>query len=420
MWRRHNDEDDRQNDSDDTKNEELEQVRKVRFLDRLEHFTWANFTFPMSTGGISLLLSEKTQPFNFRGLQTIGKVFYIFDLIVFSFITMCIITRFLRFKGSLKKSIANPTEGLFLGTAQLSLASIIVGMARYGIPECGPWLVVVYRVLFWIYFAVGWLIAVGQYTTLFTSPKLKGADMTPAWDLPIFPFMLSGTIASAGAAHQPPEHAVPMIVAGLTAQGLGMLVSLCMYALYCARMIEYGFPATQSRPGMFIAVGPPSFTALALIGMAKNFPTVQGYWGDAETTVQVLEVLATVTGIFIWSLSFWFWCISTLACLQVWRQLKFSLSWWAFVFPNVGFTIATITIGQSLESTAIEWVGTIMTIGLIITWLFVFVNYIRAILRNSIWVASKDAKDADFSDNHNRELSKMARVAKQFDEEKQS
>ncbi|CAN9229936.1 unnamed protein product [Alternaria alternata] len=52
--------------------------------------------------------------------------------------------------------------------------------------------------------------------------------MTPAWDLPIFPFMLSGTLAAIGAGHQAEAHAVAMIVAGLTAQGLGMTVSLLM------------------------------------------------------------------------------------------------------------------------------------------------------------------------------------------------
>ncbi|KAK8030849.1 hypothetical protein PG990_000583 [Apiospora arundinis] len=198
-----------------------------------------------------------------------------------------------------------------------------------------------------------------------------------------------------------------------------MLISLCMYALYCRRMIEFGFPATQARPGMFIAVGPPAFTALALIGMAKNFPTAQGYWGDAEMTVQILKVLATVTGIFIWSLSLWFWSISTLACLMVWRELKFSLPWWAFVFPNVGFTIATITIGESLESTAVEWVGAIMTILLIAMWMFVFFHYVRAILRNSIWVAAKD-EDTKYLDEKTNGYPKMAKIAKQFDEEKQS
>lgn len=203
-----------------------------KLLNRLEHWTWANYTYPMSTGGLSLLLSEKTQAFNFRGLQTIGKVVYIYDLVVFTLVTAAIIYRFTRFRGTLKSSITHPTEGLFLGTSALSLASIIAGIARYGIPECGPWLIVAYRVLFWIYFAVTFLIAVGQYSLLFTSPALKIQDMTPAWDLPIFPFMLSGTIASVGAADQPPVHAVPMIVAGLTAQGLGMIISILMYACY--------------------------------------------------------------------------------------------------------------------------------------------------------------------------------------------
>lgn len=201
------------------------------FLSRLEHFTWANYTFPMSTGGIALLLAEQTQGFVFPGLQTIGKVFYIFDLVVFTLVTISIIYRFVKFPGTLKASITHPTEALFLGTSTLSLASIIAGIARYGIPACGPWLITAYRVLFWIYFLITFTIAVGQYSLLFTSPLLRIQDMTPAWDLPIFPFMLSGTVAASGAAVQPPNEAMPMIIAGLTAQGLGMLVSIMMYGM---------------------------------------------------------------------------------------------------------------------------------------------------------------------------------------------
>lgn len=199
------------------------------FLARLEHFTWANYTFPMSTGGLALLLAEQTQGFIFPGLQTIGKVVYIFDLFIFTLVTAAIIYRFVKFPGTLKASVTHPTEALFLGTSTLSLASIIAGIARYGIPSCGPWLATVYRILFWIYFLITFALAVGQYSLLFTSPLLRIQDMTPAWDLPIFPFMLSGTVAASGAASQPPNEAVPMIVAGLTAQGLGMCISIMMY-----------------------------------------------------------------------------------------------------------------------------------------------------------------------------------------------
>ena len=199
----------------------LRELSLVTFLNRLEHFTWAWYNLPVATGGLALLLSPSTQPHTFPGLDTIGKCVYIWDLFLFIVITLCIVYRFLHFPGTFSSSLTHPTESLFMASGLLSVASIIVGIAKYGIPSCGPWLITTYRVLFWIYFAVNFIYSVVAYCVLFTNPSLKIQDMTPAWDLPIFPFMLSGTIAAAGAHQQPPDHAVPMVVAGTTAQGLG-------------------------------------------------------------------------------------------------------------------------------------------------------------------------------------------------------
>ncbi|KAF8187567.1 malic acid transport protein [Mycena galopus ATCC 62051] len=375
------------------------------FLDRLEHFTWAWFTLPMATGGMTLVLCSQNQPHTFRGLETIGKVVYIWDLFLFVAVTLCITYRFIRFPGTLAGSLTHPTESLFAATPLLSLASIIAAVARHGIPSCGAWLIVVYRALFWIYFVVTFVAAVGLYFVLFTTPSLKINDMTPAWDLPIFPFMLSGTIAASGAAYQPPDQAVPMIVAGLTAQGLGMMISILIYANYIHRMIQYGFPRPESRAGMFIAVGPPSFTSLALIGMANDFPSMyQMYFGGGEdATVQILKAGATMTAIFIWSLSLWFFCISVLACLAAAREMRFRLNWYAFVFPNVGFTIATISIGKSLRSSAVGWVGSAMSIMLVITYLAVGFQHVRAFVRRDILCEGKD-EDTYWGELHHKTL----------------
>ncbi|KAI1499830.1 voltage-dependent anion channel-domain-containing protein [Biscogniauxia marginata] len=374
----------------DGQTQEEEKSRLRRILARLEHFTWANFTFPMATGGLSLLLAEQTQGFTFRGLQTIGKVFYILALVIFVLVTAAITYRFAKFRGTLRSSIKHPTEGLFLGTSTLSVASLIAGLARYGFAACGPWLVTAYRVLFWTYYAVTFIIAVGQYALLFTSPLLRIQDMTPAWDLPIFPFMLSGTIAAAGAVAQPPGEALPMIIGGLTAQGLGMLVSMCMYASYVRRMIQYGFPSPNSRPGMFIAVGPPSFTSLAIMGLANDFPDHYDYFGPDALTIQVLRVMATMTSIFIWSLSLWFFCIAVVANLAVRRQMSFRLNWYAFIFPNVGFTITVIDIGKAFRSDGVKAVGSAMTVLLVLTWLFVVYHHARAVWNGDIVAVGKD------------------------------
>ncbi|KAI0554408.1 voltage-dependent anion channel [Xylaria curta] len=369
--------------------------KRARFswLGRLKHFTWANFTLPMATGGLALLLAEQTQGFTFRGLQTIGKFVYVLDLVIFTLTTSAITYRFIKFPGTLKKSIVHPTEGLFLGTSTLSLASIISGIARYGIPSCGEWLVVVYRILFWIYFAVTFLIAVGQYSLLFTSPKLKLADMTPAWDLPVFPYMLSGTIAATGAGLQPPDQAIPILVAGLGAQGFGFLVSILFYATYVSRLIQYGFPRPNSRPGMFIAVGPPAFTGLAILGMADNFPAHYHNFGPDEITIQVLRILATTACIFIWFLSLWFFCIAAVANLAVWREISFHLNWYAFIFPNVGFTIAVISIGKTSNSPGMLGVGSAMTILLVVGWVVIVIKHVQAVWKGHILA---DGKDEDY------------------------
>lgn len=275
---------------------------------------------------MALLLSPELQPHSFRGLQVIGKAVYVFDLAIFCSLVVAMTYRFVRWPETLRKSLTHPKESMYLSTMFLALASIIAAIARYGIPSAGPWLVVAYRILFWIYFAVTFCLAVVFYLWLFTSAALRVEDMTPAWDLPIFPFMLSGTIASTGAALQPRDHALAIIVAGTTAQGLGFFISILMFAMYMRRMIEFGLPKPSSRPAMFIAVGPPAFTSLAIIGMANAYPPDFEVFGAGQTSLQVMKIIATVTSIFMWSLSFWFFCIASLACFLVAREMRFSLN----------------------------------------------------------------------------------------------
>ena len=183
---------------------------KVSFLDRIEHFTWAWFTLTMSTGGLALLLGA--QPHTFRGLLTVGKIVYIFDLVLFVLICILITIRFLTFPGTLKSSLTHKTESLMFPTTFLSLASIIAAMHTYGIPVTGHWLVVVYIVLFWVYFAATFVSAVAQYYYLYSRPQYTIQGMVPSWILPIFPFMLCGTISSTGAVSMAPDQAVPVIV----------------------------------------------------------------------------------------------------------------------------------------------------------------------------------------------------------------
>ncbi|CAD0109693.1 unnamed protein product, partial [Aureobasidium uvarum] len=340
------------------------------------------------TGGFATLLS--VQPHKFTGLMTIGTIVYIFDLVLFVILCATITTRFIMYPGSFHKSLKHPSEALFFPTFWLSLPTIIGGMNNYGVGNVGEWLIVVLRVLFWLYFSCTLLVAIFQYWYLFMAKQLLVKYMAPSWILPIFPVMLSGTLANIIASNQPPEQRLPIIVAGVASQGLGWTVAVMLYAVMLVRLMEYGLPPPNARPGMFICVGPPGFTILALIGMSEALPQGYGYFATNPTALPALQAMALFVSIFIWMIGFWWFCIAIVSVLYGIKKMSFSLVNWALVFPNVGFTISTINIGQTLESQGIQWVGSVMSVLVFVIWLFNLFAHARAVLTKRMMMPGQD------------------------------
>lgn len=365
----------------------------IGIMDRIQHLTWAWYTTTMSTGGLAMVLGQT--PHQFSGLRTIGKIVFIFDLVLFTLLCTCIVTRFIRCPRALKASLTDATEAFFFPAFWLSLSTIIGNTQVYGVPATGPWLIAALRVIFWLYAASTLLVAILLYTVLFTTPAVNAkchADaVAPTWVFPIFPVMLCGTLSALIAPHQPPNHALAMVVAGVSFQGLGWIVSCAVMALFLLRLFHTGPIPRHVRPGMFMMVGPPSFTALALIGNANALPATGTYFADMHPGAQdVLVVLATWMAIFLWSLAFWFFCLALLACLMVVPRVRWTPTWWSYVFPNVGFTVATINIGKELGSEAVLWVASVMTVLLVVMWFFVASAQIRAVARGMVLWPGKD------------------------------
>ncbi|PKX99656.1 tellurite-resistance/dicarboxylate transporter family protein [Aspergillus novofumigatus IBT 16806] len=346
----------------------------------------------MATGGIAVLLSST--PHQFPGLKTIGKIVYILNLALFLGISACLIIRFLTKCSALKESFQEPNESHFMGTCLLALATIILGAENYGTDACDPWLQVALRIVFWIYVALSTIQAIWHNWYLYHIRMASRQPFALVRLLPSFPAMLAGTIASVLASHQP---------------RFGFIMSLFIYAEYFYRLNKDGLPKASDRPEMFIAVGPWSFTALALIGMAeaavKQFP--ERYiisYADASASQQVSVtagdialVLAALVAIFLWTMAAFCLCIAVLSVLAQCRvsggtgALGMSLPYWSMVFPNTGFVIATIRIGQVLQSPAILWVATGLTIAQVVVWLCVGVGTIWAVAtRRMLWPETRD------------------------------
>lgn len=364
---------------------------KLPLRSRLKHFTWAWYTLCMSTGGLSLLIAA--QPHTFPGLRQIGLAVYIINLIIFVLLTSLMITRFLLHSGTFKASLTHPREGFFFPTFFLSIATLITSTQKYGTPAGGipsVDLVWVLHIAFWIYVILATAVAVGQYSFLFSQKRSFGLHtMMPTWILPIFPIMLSGTIAAVISPYQPAHRATVIVCAGLTCQGLGAAVAFMMYAHMVGRLMSVGLPCREHRPGLFMCVGPPSFTALAFLGMAQGLPKDFDHDMDGLMDAGMIRTMAVIGAVFLWALAFWWFFIGVLAVLAS-RPKYFHLGWWASVFPNTGFTLATISIGNAFKSEAVLWFGTAMSICLLCTYLFVLGSHVRAVLVQDICYPGRD------------------------------
>jgi tellurite resistance protein TehA-like permease len=228
--------------------------KRVSVRERLVHFTWAWFDCTMSTGALASLLGQ--QPNTFPGLRSIGKVFFIVDIVLF--VTLCILVtvRFTLHPRALAKSLHHPLESFYFGAFWVSIALILYCTQQYGVPSCGPWLVKTLEVCYWIYASCALLVAVFQYHVIFDEEKLPVFEAMPAWILPAYPFIVLGPLASVLLYSQPKTSAIPILISGIMFQGLGWTIALIMYTIYFTRLINSDIPEEPKRAGMYIAVGP--------------------------------------------------------------------------------------------------------------------------------------------------------------------
>jgi tellurite resistance protein TehA-like permease len=208
----------------------------------------------MSTGALASVLAQT--PNRFHGLDTIGTIFFILDIVLFLVFTGLVCTRFIIAPRKWCASLHHPVEGLFFGTYWVSLALIITCIQLYGVSKCGPWLVKALEVLFWLYCALVLLVAIFQYYVLFQEERLNVADAMPAWIFPIYPLLIVGVLAGAMIPSQPESAAYPMWVGAFMLQGLAWMVSFMMYTIYTQRLMSSNLPVPSTRPGMFVSVGP--------------------------------------------------------------------------------------------------------------------------------------------------------------------
>ena len=223
--------------------------------------------------------------------------------------------------------------------------------------------------------------------------------MTPIWIFPAYPLLIIGPHASILCKTLNPEQALNIIIGGFTLQGIGFLVAFMIYSSFIYRLMTQKLPQASARPGMFVSVGPSGFTVAGVLGMAESLSRNVGkdFMGDGQLASMIVKVIASWACLWIWGLALWFFFVSVGAhwsCARHNGGIAFGMTWFSFIFPNTALITATFAVGKAFQSKAIQVIGCVMTIFLLIAWVLVFGMMIRAIkVKQILWPQKGEDKD---------------------------
>jgi tellurite resistance protein TehA-like permease len=130
-----------------------------------------------------------------------------------------------------------------------------------------------------------------------------------------------------------------------------------------------------------------------MFSLAKQAPRLipPNYFTDTVVPDgEIVRIIGIMSGLFVVLFAYWFFFITTITIIAGIRKMKFSLNWWAFIFPNAGLTLATIQAASALKSEAMNGVASALTILLVIMWFIVAGFCIRAIWLGDVMWPGKD------------------------------
>ena len=114
-------------------------------------------------GLINLLLIFVAVPFRFKGLETIGNIFFLLNIVLFIFNVVMISLRFYTYPETFKASFMHPSERLFMPAAVVSFGTILINISQYGLQKAGPWLNRAVLILFWLDATLALISSAGIY-----------------------------------------------------------------------------------------------------------------------------------------------------------------------------------------------------------------------------------------------------------------
>ncbi|ORX36964.1 voltage-dependent anion channel [Kockovaella imperatae] len=377
-------------------------------------WSWQMFNVNLGTGGFAIVLASI--PHKFRGQHAIGTVFFIIDIVVFIVNVVMLSLRAIHFPHLFALSFKSHSEGVWTPVSAVALSTLLTNTMLYGIPYCGPWLLIVCEVWYWVYMFLALCLTLA-YKRNFRTISRKLSEISPPDALEVYPLMFCGVVGATLATKLAERYArraftvaiFSYVVSGtprpfgnvLIASGLGFFNGLLILSVYVAHDLMIKNTSSSVLPSHLISVGVPGFTAYTTINLGHAALTLwrendifagAGEGGpDPQLAGQIFFCISIwfcllLVGMGAWLLmgfswnAFWSW--TTNPRRPIFRRWHYT--WWGWTFPLTGFVGSLGRLGSYLPSRAFSILNIILVCFMGLMWLFNIVGTIVIIWKGEL------------------------------------
>ncbi|MEV4997603.1 TDT family transporter [Streptomyces niveus] len=233
-----------------------------------------------------------------------------------------------------------------LAMALLAVGGATLTVGRHAIGESAA--VAVDAVLFTVGTLVGLAAAVGIPYLLVVRHRVRAADASPVWLLPVVAPMVSAALGPALIPYLPAgQWREALLLACYALFGMSLLATLTLLPLVFGRLVVLGPLPVALTPALFLVLGP--------LGQST---TAAGHFAGATPAFAVPETFAVLYGVPVLGFALlWLALAGAMAVRAVRRGMPFSMTWWAFTFPVGTCVTGAAGLARVTGLAALSWLA---------------------------------------------------------------
>ncbi|WP_333776057.1 TDT family transporter [Streptomyces sp. IBSBF 3136] len=270
-------------------------------------------------------------PVRVEGLRVVGTAVWALALVLLVVLLAGRVLHWTHHRDQARADLLDPAMAPFYGCLSMALLAVGGGAVTVGRDWIGLRAAVA---LDWVLFPAGTLIglaaAVAVPYLMAVRHRVRAAEATPAWLLPLVAPMVSAAVGPLLVPYLPPgQPRETLLLACFALFGLSLLATLLMLPLVFARVIGSGPLPLPLTPALFLVLGPlgQSTTAVGLIADRAD-GVVPAPYGHG------LGVFAVLYGVPVMGFALLWLALAAAHVVRARRRgMGFSMTWWAFTFP---------------------------------------------------------------------------------------